>query len=232
MVNVAHNGHDRRTGLEVLLGIVEVFGNQRGFRRLLLLPLEGNLEVGAHQLGGIEVDFAVDGGHVAQHEQLLDDFAGGLADLFGQVAHGDGVAGHVRRLNLDGRHHLLGAGLLRPGALAAADHLIVIAVEGVLARLLPVPAHMLRIVLADIVFLVRVIVGYPFLFHRNRQFGCPGTARTGAAAVLAESAALLRTCTALGAACRTAILALLSRRTSIPQQFFRFPDLSGGSRDE
>ena len=105
VVDVAHDGDDRRTGEEVLLGILDVLVLEGVLGGLGQLHFQLHAELGANQLRGVEVQFVVDGGDDAQHHQLFDDLAGRLADALGEVAHGDGLGGHERLFDL----HRLGA---------------------------------------------------------------------------------------------------------------------------
>ena len=176
MVHVAHDGHHRGTGLEVLLGIGEVLRLQVILGGLVQLLFQGYVEIRADQGRGVEVQLGVDVGHVAQHQQLFEDFARGLANALGKVAHGDGIRGHVGVVNLDGGHHLLGGGLLHPGPAAAAHHVVIVAIEGILHRVALVPGYALRIVLADVILLVGIVIGDALLLHHGRQLRRLGTA--------------------------------------------------------
>ena len=170
MVDVTHDGHDRRTRLEVLLAVVEVFGGQLILRGHFRLLFQRDVKIRADKRGGIEVNLAVDGRHVAQQEELLDNLRAGLADLFAQVAHDNRVAAHVGVFNLNRRHHLLCGRLFHAAALAAAHHVVIIsAVTRIAAELLAVARHMLRVMLTDVVLLVRVVVGDALLAHCGRH---------------------------------------------------------------
>lgn len=107
VVDVAHDGHDRRTRLEVLLAVVEVLGSQLILRGHFRLLFQRDVKIRADKRRSIEVNLAVDGRHVAQQEELLDNLRAGLADLFAQVAHDNRIAAHVGVLDLNRRHHLL-----------------------------------------------------------------------------------------------------------------------------
>ena len=80
VVDVAHDGDDRRTGEEILLGILNVLVLEGVLGGLGQLHFQFHAEFGADQLRGVEVQFVVDGGDDAQHHQLFDDLAGRLAD--------------------------------------------------------------------------------------------------------------------------------------------------------
>ena len=210
VVDVTHDGDDGGTGHQVVVGILEVLSDQLILSGLLSLLLQGDFEVRAHQGSGIEVDLGVDGGHVAQQEQLLDDLAGGLADLLAQVAHDDRIAGHVGSLDLDGCHHLLCRGLLLAGLLAAADHVIIITgVAGITGELLAVAGNMLRIVLTDVVLLVGIVVGDALLAHGGSHLGSCGlgTAHAAAHGTTLTGSTLGTTLEAAltGSCCRTAL---------------------------
>ena len=170
VVDVTHDGHDRRTRLEVLLAVVEVFGGQLILRGHFRLLFQRDIKIRADKRRGIEVNLAVDGRHVAQQEELLDNLRAGLADLFAQVAHDNRVAAHVGVFNLNRRHHLLCGRLFHAAALAAAHHVVIIsAVTRIAAELLAVARHMLRVMLTDVVLLVRVVVGDALLAHCGRH---------------------------------------------------------------
>ena len=192
------------------------------------IQLQRHAEVAADQTGGIVVQFAVDVGHHAQHQQLLEDLTGGLADTLGQVLDGDGLGGHVGLFDLDGSHQLLGAGFLDPGPAAAAHHVVVVAVELIPGQLLAVFGHALRVMLTDIVLLVGVIIADPLLLHHgsqiNRGLGASSAhGRTVAASRTAEAACgALRSALRIGRTAvgtlrigRTAIRALRVRRAAI-----------------
>ena len=93
MVDVAHDGHDRRA--RQLLGFRH--GGrfvQEGFR---IVQLGGDGDVAQfldHDHGRFLVQHLVDGDHLAQLHQVLDDFRGLDGHLVRQVGHADGL-GHV-----------------------------------------------------------------------------------------------------------------------------------------
>ena len=115
MVNVAHNGNNRRTRNAFFRRIVNL-GN---LGRILFRSLLANLyaEVVADKLCGIEIDILVDGNHYAQHEQSLDYFINLTLNELGKFLYINGFADfNVGRTN-DFYRSLL---LLRCGLLAAA----------------------------------------------------------------------------------------------------------------
>ncbi len=168
MVNMAHDGDDRRAGLEVFLGVLNVRGlAQCVFRGFFKPHLQGAAEFAAHKGSGVKIQLAVDVGKVAKQKQLFEDLPGGLADALGQVLDRDGIRGHVGGFDLDGRHLLLGRHLtLGPGALAATDHIVIIHPRpGIFGDLAPGLADPLRIALPGIALFVGVIVADPLFFH-------------------------------------------------------------------
>ena len=115
MVNVAHNGNNRRTRNAFFRRIVNL-GN---LGRILFRSLLANLyaEVVADKLCGIKVDILVNGNHYAQHEQSLDYFINLTLNELGKFLYIDRFADfNVGRTN-DFYRSLL---LLRCGLLAAA----------------------------------------------------------------------------------------------------------------
>ena len=115
MVNVAHNGNNRRTRNAFFRRIVNL-GN---LCRILFRSLLANFyaEVVADKLCGIEIDILVDGNHYAQHKQSLDYFINLTLNELGKFLYIDGFADfNVGRTN-DFYRSLL---LLRCGLLAAA----------------------------------------------------------------------------------------------------------------
>ena len=72
--------------------------------------------------------------------------------------------------DLNRRHHLLCGRFFHAAALAAAHHVVIIsAVTRIAAELLAVARHMLRVMLTDVVLLVRVVVGDALLAHCGRH---------------------------------------------------------------
>ena len=89
MVDVAHDGHDRRTALELLgriLGVV--LGQIFLFREAHLFHFVA--ELGGDDGGGVDVQRLVDGRHDAEVEQHLDELVGLQAHLVRHVRHADG----------------------------------------------------------------------------------------------------------------------------------------------
>ena len=115
MVNVAHNGNNRRTRNAFFRRIVNL-GNLCWILFRCLLP---NLyaEVVADKLCGIEIDILVDGNHYAQHEQSLDYFINLTLNELGKFLYIDGFANFNVGRTDDFYRSLL---LLRCGLLAAA----------------------------------------------------------------------------------------------------------------
>ena len=94
MVNVTHNGNNRRTELEALRVILD-FGD---FRRVCIRRqfFTGYAKFGCHESCRIEVDFLVDGCHYAHHKELLHDFSSRVAHLGSEVLNGN----HFRQLDV------------------------------------------------------------------------------------------------------------------------------------
>ena len=88
VVDVAHDGHNGRPGLQVpglRLGALQ---------HLVVLGRHGLhlvAELGGDEACGIDIDGLVDGDHRAQAEKLVDDVACAHAHLLGQLAHPDGL---------------------------------------------------------------------------------------------------------------------------------------------
>ena len=100
--------------------------------------------------------------------QLLYYLTRGLTYTLGQVAHRDGLGGHESLFDLD--RLLLDRGLLALGALAAAYVLVIhIGRRGALGQLPAVLSYMLRIMLAHVVLLVGIVIGYALLLDRRRE---------------------------------------------------------------
>ena len=98
MVNVTHDGNNRRTRLAFGRIVLDF----RKFRRILLRRrfLDFTVEVHAHKFGRFMVDFLVDGHHLPQKEELLDDFIDIAAQEFGKVLDTDALAYfNARRTN-------------------------------------------------------------------------------------------------------------------------------------
>ena len=225
VVDVAHDGHDRRARDQILLRVLHVLLLEGVLGGLGNLLFKLDVVLRADQTGGLVIQLVVDGGDDAQHHQLLDDLAGGLADALGQVAHGDRLGGHHGLLDAHGLESLgLGRSLL---LLLSAHELVIIAVDGhvhagVAAAVAVLVGIALRIVLAHVLLLVGIVVGYALLLHRRGEVGHLAAAIAGArtaAEAAATLTAALRAALALGTVavgtgallarlCRTAVLAL------------------------
>ena len=83
MVDVTHDGDDRRTSFQGFRCIDDFFDFRRIFRRGF--HGNGDAEFVGNQRSGIEVEFLVDGSHDAAHEELLHDFADIAAHPFGKI---------------------------------------------------------------------------------------------------------------------------------------------------
>ena len=212
VIDVAHDGDDRRTRQKILLVVLDldVLG-EHVLRCLFDLLFELDAELGTDQLRRVVIQLLVDRGHDAQQQQLLDDFARGLADALGQVLDRDRLGGHVRLFDLDRRHQLLrGLHLALP---ASAAHDIVVHADAVLAHhLLAVARHALRVMLALIKLLVRVVIGNALLLDRRGQLRPLAAAHAGTRAHRTPSGlAAHGACAALRLlAVRTRALALTS----------------------
>ena len=198
VVDMAHDRDDRRAELQRLRIILDF----RDLRRVYLWRqlFARHAEFGSYQRRGIEIQLLIDRRHDAQQHQLLDDLARRLADALGQIADGDGLGGHVGRLDLDRGHHLLRRELT-PLLAAAAHHIVVHAVARVARKLLAVLHRlMLRVMLTLAHLLVRVVVGNALLLDRGHQLRpLRPTLRTVAAHRASAAHAACRT----GAALRT-----------------------------
>ena len=202
MVDVAHDGHDRRTGLQVL-GLVRLGGDEVVvLGKTELFHFEAELRSG--QGGGLHVQGLVDGDQRAESEQDLDEILGLGAHLAGQVGDPDGLLHADLAL---GRLHGLGAGIdlggqevvavffaLELGAHATAGaildiaHLFLAALAGAQAVLAPVVIaalggefHHPAILLA----LFRSVVGRR---HRGAGHGTASRTRRAAARGVARGA--------------------------------------------
>ena len=115
MVNVAHNGNNRRTRNAFFRRIVNLWDLGRILFRSLLANLYA--EVVADKLCGIEIDILVDGNHYAQHKQSLDYFINLTLNKLGKFLYINGFADFNVGRTYDFYRSLL---LLRCGFLAAA----------------------------------------------------------------------------------------------------------------
>ena len=228
VVNVTHDGDDRRTGLQLIFGILRArFLSQRILSRAIELHFKLYAKLGADQRSGIEIQLTVDVGHDTEQEQLFEDFTSGLADALSQILDRDVLGRHISLVDMDGRHHLLGGRLLLAGAraLAAAYHLVVHAavhIGAFLGQLLAALGHALGIMLADILLLVRIVIAYALLFNHRRKLGTARSAitllrtlthaaRTRAALAGTRRALTLRTGTTLPGTRREVALTLRTR---------------------
>ena len=108
VVDVTHDGDDRRTRLELVRGIG---GLQLVFDRAFLVKHGGVAELFDHQHRGVLIDGLVDGGHHAHVHHHLDDFVGLHGHALRQLADRDGLADlHIA---LDRRGRTLEAVLTR-----------------------------------------------------------------------------------------------------------------------
>ncbi|MNS63753.1 hypothetical protein D3C72_968560 [compost metagenome] len=89
VVDVAHDGHDRRTrrGGFLVVGLGQEAGFDVGFRH----ALDGHAELFGHQFGGVGVDHVVDLHHQTLTHQELDDVDAADGHPVGQLLHGDDV---------------------------------------------------------------------------------------------------------------------------------------------
>src|SRR6185312_3391277 len=136
VVDVAHDGHDRRTRQQV---IVHVLGADEAFFHVGFGDaLDGVAELGRHQLGGVGVDHVVDLQHHPLTHQELDHLDATRGHAAGQLLHGDHVGDHdfARDLGLFLRAALAPLALALTGAAHrrqaahAFDGLVVVAGDG------------------------------------------------------------------------------------------------------
>src|SRR5579859_2870409 len=107
MVDVAHDGHDRRAG--DLMVVYVLSANEALFDVGFGHASHGVAKFGGHQLGGVVVDNVVDLQHHALTHQELDDFDAANGHPVGEFADRDDIGDD----DLTGR-----AGLLLSAALA------------------------------------------------------------------------------------------------------------------
>ena len=92
VVHVAHDGHHRRARQRFGLGVLLLV--REGLRVVQRGNHGGVAQLFYHDHGGILVQRLVDGDHLAQLHQLLDDFGCLNGHLVRQFSHGNGL-GHV-----------------------------------------------------------------------------------------------------------------------------------------
>ena len=100
VIDVAHDGHHRRTRDEVFLIIRDILSNESIFRRLLLFLLHIDAKFSCYQSSGIVVNFRVDGAHHAKKHELFDDLGHRFAGFLRKRFDGDRIPSHR-----DIRHH-------------------------------------------------------------------------------------------------------------------------------
>ena len=204
VVNVAHNGHNRRA-LHELAGFIHFVAAllKNFFEGLGDIVFKLDAVIGRDQRAGVEIDLLVDRGHNAEDEELLDDLRRRLADLFGEFLHCNGFRGNHRFLDLY-RFRLMHGRLLLflfPGAVCA----VIIPTAGRGRSLLHDRLLVLRLVTFVIprtgMRILSGVVGTLFLARsRQRNRFC---ARLACRALLTRRALLIA-----ALACRT----LLTRR--------------------
>ena len=87
VVDVTHDGDDRRTGFQGFRGIDDFFDFRRIFRRSF--HGNGDAEFIGNQRGRIKVEFLVDSRHDTSHEELLHDFTDIAAQPFCEIFNDD-----------------------------------------------------------------------------------------------------------------------------------------------
>ncbi len=134
VVDVTHDGHHRRTGLQVVLAaFVLAVGQVEGLQQLAVLVLRDDdlhdvVHLAAEQLERLVVDRLGRGDHLAEVEQRLDQRGRVGVDLLGEVrqrraaGQPDGLAVAVRQPHAadDRRLHVLVFRAFRPLRLAAS----------------------------------------------------------------------------------------------------------------
>ena len=96
MVDVSHNGDDRRTRNEIFKFFYVVdfkLRCERIFKRDVGFVFEFNAEFVGNEFRSGKIDAVVYGLHYAEHEERFDDFSRGFADLFAQSLDGNGIGG-------------------------------------------------------------------------------------------------------------------------------------------
>ena len=133
VVDVTHDGDDRRTGLEIVLAaLVLAVGEVERLQQFAVLVLGGHdlhdvVHLAAEQLEGLVADGLRGGHHLAEVEQRLHQGCRVRVDLLGEVhqrcaaGQPDGLAVAVRQPHAtdDGRLHVLVFGAFRPLRLAS-----------------------------------------------------------------------------------------------------------------
>ena len=97
VVNVAHDGHDRRARLSRSARIT--VAHQRFFQLVFTTQNNFVAHLFGNQLCGFLVDNLVDGGHSAQLHHHFDDLRTFYRHLVGQLGHGDGFTDHHVTVN-------------------------------------------------------------------------------------------------------------------------------------
>ena len=116
VVDVAHDGDDRRARFELLrrVGFAGRAVREHLFKRLGDAEFEFNAKVGGNEFAGVEIDLLVDRGRHAEQEELLDNLRSRLADLLRKVLYRYGFRSDHRLFDHDGfrpPHGLLDAAL-------------------------------------------------------------------------------------------------------------------------
>ncbi|MPM56040.1 hypothetical protein SDC9_102838 [bioreactor metagenome] len=104
VVNVTHDGDNRRTGFELFrrVGFGSGAVGKHFFEGLCNAQFEFNAEVRRDQFAGVEVDLLIDRGRHAEHKELFDDLRRGFADALGEVFYRNGFRCDHRLLDHDG----------------------------------------------------------------------------------------------------------------------------------
>ena len=86
MIDVAHDGDDRRTGYEVIIDVL--VSQEPGFDIAFRNPPNGVTELSGYQFGGIGIDHVARFEHHAFARQEFDDLDGACGHPTGQILHG------------------------------------------------------------------------------------------------------------------------------------------------